>query len=51
MSEKSEKTTTKLMRLNYSNLVRNIDEVLAKSLSRIVQENAFGISIGINLLN
>ena len=51
MPEKSEKTTTKLMRLNYSNLVRNIDEVLAKSRSRIVQENAFGISIGINLLN
>ena len=51
MAEKSEKTTTKLMGLNYSNLVRNIDEVLAKSRSRIVQENAFGISFGINLLN
>ena len=50
MAENQKKTTTKLMRLNYSNLVRNIDEVLAKSRSRIVQENAFGISIGINLL-
>lgn len=51
MSEKSEKKTPRLMKLNYGNLIRNIDEVLSKSRSRIVQENAFGIAMGINILN
>lgn len=39
-----------LMKLDYNNLVRNIDETLSASRSRVVKENAFGIAIGINLL-
>lgn len=38
-----------LMKLDYNNLVRNIDETLSASRSRVVKENAFGIAIGINL--
>ena len=39
------------IKLDYNNLLRQIDEVLSVSRSKVVKENAFGISVGLNLLS
>lgn len=39
------------MKLDYNNLLSNIDRTLSESRSRIVKENAFGISGGLELLS
>ncbi len=39
------------MKLNYNNLLSNIDRTLSESKSRVVKENAFGISVGLKLLS
>lgn len=39
------------MKLNYNNLLSNIDRTLSESKSRVVKENAFGISVGLELLS
>jgi len=38
------------MKLDYNNLVRQIDEVMSNSRSKIAREKGFGIGIGLNLL-
>ena len=38
------------MKLDYNNLLSNIDRTLSESKSRVVKENAFGIGVGLNLL-
>ena len=38
------------MKLDYNNLMRQIDEVMSNSRSKIARENGFGIGIGLNLL-
>jgi hypothetical protein len=38
-------------KLNYNNLLSNIDRTLSESKSRVVKENAFGISVGLELLS
>ena len=38
------------MKLNYNNLMRQIDDVLSNSRSKVVKENAYGIGIGLQLL-
>lgn len=39
------------MKLDYNNLLSNIDRTLSGSRSRIVKENAFGIAVGLELLS
>ena len=39
------------IKLDYNNLLKQIDSVLSASRSKAVKENAFGISIGLNLLS
>lgn len=39
------------MKLDYNNLLSNIDRTLSESKSRVVKENAFGISVGLELLS
>lgn len=39
------------MKLDYNNLLSNIDRTLSESRSRFVKENAFGIGVGLNLLS
>lgn len=39
------------MKLNYNNLLSNIDRTLSESKGRVVKENAFGISFGLELLS
>lgn len=39
------------MKLDYNNLLSNIDRTLSESRSRIVKENAFGIAVGLELLS
>ena len=39
------------MKLDYNNLLSNIDRTLSESRSRVVKENAFGISVGLELLS
>ena len=39
------------IKLDYNNLLRQIDEVLSVSRSKVVKENAFGISVGLQLLS
>lgn len=38
------------MKMDINNWVRLVDEVLSNSRSKIVRENRFGISVGIELL-
>lgn len=38
------------MKMDINNWMRQIDEVLSNSRSKIVRENRFGISIGMDLL-
>lgn len=38
------------VKLDFNNLLRQIDEVISNSRSKIAKENAFGISIGLTLL-
>lgn len=40
-----------MMKLDYNHLIEIIDDTLANSRSKTVRENAFGIGIGLNLLN
>ncbi len=40
-----------MMKLDYNNLLRLINETLSASRSKIVRENAFGISMGMDLLS
>lgn len=39
------------IKLDYNNLLQQIDNVLSSSRSKVVKENAFGISVGLNLLS
>lgn len=39
------------VKMDYNNLVEEIDRTLSESKSRVVKENAFGIGIGLTLLN
>lgn len=39
------------MKLDYNNLLSNIDRTLSESRSRIVKENAFGVAVGLELLS
>ena len=39
------------VKLDYNNLLQQIDGVLSASRSKVVKENAFGISTGLNLLS
>lgn len=39
------------IKLDYNNLMKQIDDVLSASRSKVVKENAFGISVGLNLLS
>lgn len=41
---------THRMKMDINNWVRLVDEVLQNSRSKIVRENRFGISVGIELL-
>lgn len=41
---------TQRMKMDINNWVRLVDEVLSNSRSKIVRENRFGISVGIELL-
>ena len=38
------------MKMDINNLIRNIDEVIFNSRSKIARENGYGISIGLDLL-
>lgn len=38
------------MKMDINNWVRQIDDVLSNSRSKIVRENGYGISIGLDLL-
>lgn len=38
------------IKLDYNNLLRQIDDVLSNSRSKLVKENAFGICVGLQLL-
>ncbi|MGI6096472.1 MAG: hypothetical protein ACOYBL_13895 [Lachnospiraceae bacterium] len=38
------------MKMDINNWVRQVDDVLSNSKSKIVRENRFGISIGLDLL-
>lgn len=39
------------MKLDYNNLLSNIDRTLSESKSRVVKENSFGIAVGLELLS
>lgn len=39
------------MKLDYNNLLSNIDRTMSESRSRVVKENAFGIAVGLELLS
>lgn len=39
------------MKLDYNNLLSNIDRTLSESRIRFVKENAFGIAVGLELLS
>lgn len=39
------------MKLDYNNLLSNIDRTMSESKSRVVKENAFGIAVGLELLS
>lgn len=39
------------MKMDYNNLLSNIDRTLSESRSRIVKENAYGIAVGLELLS
>lgn len=39
------------VKMDYNNLVEEIDRTLSESKSRVVKENAFGISVGLKLLS
>lgn len=38
------------IKLDYNHLLQQIDDVLSASRSKVVKENAFGISVGLQLL-
>ena len=38
------------IKLDYNNLLQQIDEVLCTNRSKIVKENVFGIGVGLQLL-
>lgn len=42
---------SRLLKMDYSNLTKQIFDVFGKTRSKIVQENSFGIVSGLNLLN
>lgn len=39
------------IKLDYNNLLRQIDDALSNSRSKVVKENAFGITVGLELLS
>lgn len=39
------------IKMDYNKLIEQIDEVISKSGSKVVRENAFGISVGLSLLS
>lgn len=39
------------MKLDYNNLLSNIDRTLSESRSKVVKRNAFGIAVGLELLS
>nr|DAH31809.1 MAG TPA: hypothetical protein [Caudoviricetes sp.] len=39
------------VKMNYNNLVEEIDRTVSASRSRAARENAFGIGIGLTMLN
>ena len=39
------------MKLDYNNLLSNIDSTLSKSRSKVVKRSAFGIAVGLELLS
>ncbi len=41
---------THKMKLDYTQLLENIGEVISNSRSKIARENRFGIEVGLNLL-
>lgn len=42
---------SRLLKIDYNNLTKQIFDVFGKTRSKIVQENSFGIVSGLNLLN
>lgn len=38
------------MKMDINNWVRQVDEVLSNSRSKIIRENGYGISVGLDLL-
>lgn len=41
----------RLMKLDYNNLLRNINDILDNSRSKIIREEGWGVALGLNLLN
>lgn len=39
------------VKLDYNNLLRQIDDVLSASRSKVAKENALGISVGLQILS
>lgn len=39
------------VKLDYNNLLSNIDRTLSESRSKVVKRNAFGIAVGLELLS
>lgn len=39
------------MKLDYNNLLSNIDRTLSESRSKVVKRNAFGIAVGLEMLS
>lgn len=39
------------VKMDYNNLVEEIDRTVSASRSRVVKENAFGIAVGLELLS
>lgn len=39
------------IKLDYNNLLSNIDRTLSESRSKVVKRNAFGIAVGLELLS
>lgn len=39
------------MKLDYNNLLSNIDRTLSESRSKVVKRNAFGIAVGLEILS
>lgn len=41
---------SKRMKMDINNWIRQVDDVLSNSRSKIIRENGYGISIGLDLL-